>query len=150
MEIFGFLEGLSPWYWVAFAFVLGAIEMATMSFFLIWPALAALVMAWIVSGFDPSGAAQVALYAALSVGLTLVGRAFLQRFSDQSDAAGALNSRAAAMVGRKATVLAYKGGEGTVEIDGVRWKAVWDGPNAIDGTVEVASASGMILTVKAG
>jgi len=150
MEIFGFLSGISPWWWIAGAFLLGVIEMATMSFFLIWPALAMLVMAGVIFVMPGlSGVAQAFLFAIFAIGLTLVGRSLIGRFGDGGGVAPGLNDRSAAMIGRKAKVLSFEGGEGAVEIDGIRWKAVWDGPNAIDGIVEVTSADGMRLTVRA-
>lgn len=150
MELFGFLTGISPWWWIAGAVLLGVIEMATMSFFLIWPALAALVMAAVVFVAPGlSGVAQAFLFAVLAVILTLIGRSLIGRFGDGGAPATGLNDRSAAMIGRRAKVLSFEGGEGSVEIDGIRWKAVWEGPNAIDGIVEVTAADGMRLSVRA-
>ena len=81
--MFGFLQAMSPWWWVAFAVALGALEMATMSFFLIWPALAALVLAlvhWLMPGLG--GEVQVVLFAALAVAMTFAGRGLLNRYGD--------------------------------------------------------------------
>ena len=70
-----FLDGISPWWWITLGVVLIGLEMTTMSFFLIWPGIAAVVIAillWIAPGM--SGEAQVALFAVLSVAFTWVGR----------------------------------------------------------------------------
>ncbi len=149
--VFDFVAGISPWWWVAFALALGAIEMATMSFFLIWPALAALVMAVIVAMVpDMSGEAILALFAAVAIALTFAGRALVLRFGDGGGPETNLNNRSSALVGRRATVLEWDGGRGNVEIDGMRWAAVWDdtAPAETDGRVKVTAADGMTLHVQ--
>ena len=75
-----FLDGISPWWWITLGVVLIGLEMTTMSFFLIWPGIAAVVIAillWIAPGM--SGEAQVALFAVLSVAFTWVGRTIIVR-----------------------------------------------------------------------
>ncbi len=150
MQLFDFLTGLSPWWWVAFALALGAFEMATMSFFLIWPGLAALLVAaliWLAP--ELSGSTQVIAFAALSVALTFVGRYLMNRFGDGGDTNNTLNSRAEMMVGRHAKVLDYAGPEGHVSIDGIRWRALWPANSiASDGdTVRVSGSDGMTLLI---
>jgi len=153
MEFLSFLEGLSPWWWVALAFALGALEMATATFVLIWLALAALVMAGILAaGAVLSGAAQVAIFATLSVLLTFVGRYLLNRFGDGGGAEHAsLNQRGQHLVGRSANVLECANSEGAVEIEGMRWRARWvSGSNSdVGATVKITKADGMLLEVSA-
>ena len=103
VSLFAALEGLSPWWWVAFGITLGAIEMATMSFFLIWPGIAAVVMAallWAVPAMP--GEVQIAVFAALSVVLTYLFRArFLASTADI--APNGLNERSNRMIGMQDT-----------------------------------------------
>ena len=152
MPFFDWLEGLSPWWWVAFGIGLGAVEMATMSFFLIWPGLAALVMAgFLVLAPGMPGEVQVAVFAALSVALTFAGRALMRRFGDGEAVETGLNDRSARMIGRRGQVLSMSHGEAMVEIDGEHWRAAPAGADAAlsDGaTIEVVGASGMTLTVR--
>lgn len=151
VTIFGWIASLSPWWWVAFGIGLGAVEMATMSFFLLWPALAALVMAGILAVAPPmTGELIVSLWAILSVALTFAGRSLMLRYGDGGEPESNLNSRSARLVGRKAKVLDWAHGEGSVEIDGTRWKAVSENKDAaaLAGPVEIVSADGMTLTVR--
>ncbi|MBZ0127521.1 MAG: NfeD family protein [Rhodobacteraceae bacterium] len=148
--MFGFLQAMSPWWWVAFAVALGALEMATMSFFLIWPALAALVLAlvhWLMPGLG--GEVQVVLFAALAVAMTFAGRGLLNRYGD-GEAEHDLNARGRQLIGRHANVEAFTGPEGIVIIDGIRWQAKWaDASRSEPGTsVEVTGAEGMTLIVR--
>ncbi len=151
ISVFDWVANLSPWWWVAFGIGLGAVEMATMSFFLIGPALAALIMALVVGVAGPlSGGLLVSGWAVLSVALTFVGRSYFSRFGDGGGTPDApLNSRAERLVGRKARVIAWDGREGDVEVEGTRWRAVsqFDTDFIADAQVEVISAEGMTLTV---
>ncbi len=71
MNLFSFLQGISPWWWLAFGVALGAVEMATMSFFLIWPAIGAAIIAGVLLVLpDLAPNAQIALFAVLAVVLT--------------------------------------------------------------------------------
>ncbi|NOX73459.1 MAG: NfeD family protein [Alphaproteobacteria bacterium] len=150
MDIFPFLENISPWWWVAFGIGLGALEMATMSFFLIWPGLAALGVALLL-GMAPalSGNAQITVFAIGSIALTFAGRSLLHRYGDGDGADGKLNSRANLMIGRHAKVLDFAGPEGNVTIDGIRWRARWPaGVTTKSGeTVKVTGAEGMTLLI---
>lgn len=150
MTVFEWVSNLSPWWWVAFGIGLGAVEMATMSFFLIWPALAALIVALVVAMVPTlSGEALVSIWAILSIALTFAGRSLMNRFGDGGEPQSNLNSRSKQLIGRKAKVLTWELGEGAVEIDGMRWRAVADngGTFIVDTPVSIIKADGMTLTV---
>ena len=53
--LFSWIETLSPWWWITLGVGLGAIEMLLTSFVLIWPGIAAILMAiilWIAPGMQ--------------------------------------------------------------------------------------------------
>lgn len=146
-----FLVGISPWYWVAFGIVLGVLEMVTFSFFLIWPALAALILAgmlWVIPDF--SGPAQITSFAVLSIALTLIGRKVLLQYGDGGGEETLINNRAAQLVGRTGTVISTGAHEGAIDVDGIRWRANWEStPNLAEGTpVRVIANRGMTLDVE--
>jgi len=149
--LFDFLQGVSPWWWVTAGVVLIGFEMTTMSFFLIWPGLAAVVIAillWIAP--EMSGEAQIALFAVLAIAFTWVGRLIIKRTGQPESDKPSLNKRSDQLVGRQATAIkAFKAGEGLVEIDGVRWKATTDTPSVgVGADVKIVGADGMILQVE--
>lgn len=152
MEYLQMLDGMSPWWWVIVAFALGSLEMATLSFFLIWPGLAALCMAGIlVLAPNMSGAMQIALFAVLSIILTFAGRYLLNKYGDGgADADQTLNNRAAQLVGQSAKVLEFDGGNGVVEVGGMRWRAQWaaDQVSTPGQSVRITQADAMMLYVE--
>lgn len=147
--IVAFLDGISPWWWVCVGVVLAAAEMLTLSFFLIWPGLAALAMAlilWAAPGL--SGPLQLVLFAALSIAITFAGRSLVRQLGDGAEASEqALNQRSEALVGRQARVIRYRDGRGTVEIDGIPWRAAAAEPLSVGGTVVVTETEGTLLHV---
>ncbi|MCP5086665.1 MAG: NfeD family protein [Rhodobacteraceae bacterium] len=153
MLFFETLESLSPWWWVAAAFAIGAVEMATGTAVLIWVALASLVMAvFLALAPGLSGEWQITLFAALSVALTFLGRWLVYRYGDGAKLNKTLNQRTQHFVGRSAKVLEFEGGNGAVEVEGMRWRARWAAGQASDiGTsVRITGADGMVLEVEAG
>lgn len=152
MQALEFLNGISPWWWVAFALALGALEMATFSFFLIWPALAALITAvMLVASPEMSSSAQISVFALASIALTVAGRFLYKKYGDGGGAEDEiLNKRGARFVGRSADVLEFANGEGFIEIEGMRWRAIWPaGQSSKTGqSVRVTRANGLILNVE--
>lgn len=154
MDVFDFLNGISPWWWVAAALALGTIEILTFSFFLIWPAIAAFLVAifmWIFP--EMSGAAQMLIFAVLSAVLTLVGRQWVMTRKPTSENPG-LNNRASALIGRNAVLIEDFSGTamGNVEVDGIRWRARLESEAATAKTgasLRIMSADGMVLVLAA-
>lgn len=146
-----FLVGISPWWWVAFALALGAIEMTTMSFFLIWPALAALCLGVLVA-ISPtlSGNLQIVVFAALGIAFTFTGRYLMSRYGDGANKAPTLNQRGNHFVGRAGKVLEFAAGQGVIEVEGMQWRANWpEGQTAeVGAKVRIVKADGMTLYVE--
>lgn len=147
-DFFALLDGASPWLWIAIGVAVGVAEMLTFSYFLIWPALAALTVGgalWLAP--DLGGGVQLALFAVLAVLFTIAGR-FLSR-SRRKPAHGApgLNRRAAQMIGRTVNApAAFEHGEGVLLIDGVRWTARLNAGKAKAGdALTIIGADGMTL-----
>ena len=148
--LFSWIETLSPWWWIALGVVLGALEMVIASFVLIWPGIAAILMAiilWIAPGMQ--GELQIALFAVLAIGSMFAGRGYIRKFGDGEPKTN-LNSRTEQLVGNNAKVVDFDLGEGHVELKGLRWAAKWpDGQNAETGQmVKIIAAEGMSVQVE--
>lgn len=145
------LTGISPWWWVALAMGLIAVEMLTLSFFLIWPALSALVVALTLSAVPNLSAPwQMLLFACFALIFTLLGRSVIYASGDGADGPDhQINRRSDQLIGRQARVIRFAAGEGTVEIDGIPWRAVSEAPNApsTGDTVRITGCAGTLLHV---
>ena len=156
IDLFAFLDGASPWWWIALALGLGAIEMLTFTYFMLWLALASFTVGIGMAMFPAmSGSSQVLTFALLAILYTAIGWAYVRRLQPKDEHPG-LNRRSAAVIGRQAVVTeAFTAGVGWVEVDGVRWRARLAIPTSADtpspatgATLSIASADGMTLVVE--
>lgn len=150
MDLFAWLDGASGWWWVALALALGAAELLTFTYFLLWIGCAALTVGLVLFAVDLGGVWQLTLFAVLGLVYTLAGWVMFPRLRGEGGAPG-LNERSARLIGRQAVVRsAFTAGVGAVEIDGVRWRARL-APGAEDpgegAIMAVTGAEGMTLVV---
>lgn len=120
------LDLSAHWWWLAAGLVLVFLELSTGTLFLLWPGVSALIFAAVVAFYpDMSLAAQLTLFAALAVVLTLVGRSYfkLRPITGASDKP-LLNRRGAQLVGRRVSAVGpFTNGYGAVRVDDGQWSA---------------------------
>jgi membrane protein implicated in regulation of membrane protease activity len=117
----------AAWLWIVAGLILGAVEMLSFSYVLIWPGMAAvLVGLWLFASPGTPLWSQVTAFAVLALVLTAAGRAALAR-RGATPAPGGLNRRAARLIGRQVRVRAVSDGIAEVEVDGEIWRARGDG-----------------------
>ena len=144
------MVGWAPWAWIILGIALAAAEMLMPSFFLVWPAVAALVVGVLAFAWPGLGpAAQVALFAALAVAATLAGRRYVFTHRPERRRGPRLNQRAQRLIGHRGAARgAFAGGRGAVEVDGEVWQAVADGDVPAGARIEVVGAEGMTLMIE--
>jgi membrane protein implicated in regulation of membrane protease activity len=152
IDLFAFLDGASPWWWIALALGLGVIEMVTFTYFMLWLALAAFTVGIGLAMFPSmAGLSQFLTFALLAILYTAIGWAYVRRRREKDQHPG-LNRRSNAMVGRQAVITeAFSAGIGWVELDGVRWRArLAEGAQAPEAgaTMKITAADGMTLTLE--
>ncbi len=146
------LQGISPWWWVALAILLAAVEMVTITTVLVWAALAAFFTAlalWGAPGM--SGFGQIGLFGVLSILFFFVGRWAFDRFGQPGGGVTRLNARAQALVGRDAEVMSFSFHEGKVMVDGIPWPARIDpgaAPPSPGERVRIVSTDGITMLVQ--
>ena len=150
-DIFAFLDGASPWWWIALALALGAVEIVTLTYFMLWLGLASLTVGLaLVFVPDLPGRTQVLSFGLLAIFYTGIGWMYLKRMQPRDEHTG-LNRRSAAVVGRQGIVTgAFKADVGWIEVDGVRWRArLAEGAQAPESgaPVKIVSAEGMTVIV---
>lgn len=129
------------WIWLAIGVLLLAVEAALSTEWLLWPAVAAGVVAVLTAlGLDIGFAGEVGLFAILTVVATLFSRRLIQRVNpdDKPD----VNDRDARLIGQKARVVEpFVDGRGRVFVSGAEWAAEieGDGPPVGDSVIVEAS-----------
>ena len=138
------------WIWLAIGVILLAVEAAFSTEWLLWPAVAAGIVAVVTALGLPLGVlGEVALFAALTVAATLLSRQLVQRVnpSDSPD----INARDSRLVGQRAQVVqGFVDGRGRVFVSGAEWVAEIDGAAPLAGeSVIVEAVDGSKLRVRA-
>lgn len=137
------------WIWLAIGVLLLAVEAMLSTEWLLWPAVSAGVVAVLTAvGFRPGLAAEVAIFALLTVIATVLSR----RLVSKANPAGPdVNDRDSRLVGQRARVVeAFVGGRGRVFVSGAEWSAEIEGEAPPAGQdVVVDQVSGSLLKVKA-
>lgn len=136
------------WLWIALGCLILAVEAASGTEWLLWPAVSAGVVA-IIALFAPDLgiAIEIGLFALLTLGTSLASRRLIKRVNpDEPD----INDRNARLVGLKAEVVqAFVDGRGRVFVSGSEWPADVDGEAPpLGASVVVAAVDGPRLKVK--
>jgi inner membrane protein len=136
------------WIWLAVGVLLLAVEAMFSTEWLLWPAVAAgLVAVMTAVGVRLGLPGEVAVFAVLTVIATLLSRRLIQKANpDGVD----INDRDSRLIDQRARVVeAFVGGRGRVFISGAEWPAVIEGEAPDVGEdVVVRGVSGSLLTVK--
>jgi membrane protein implicated in regulation of membrane protease activity len=151
-EYLAWFLDLSPWHWLALGVALGGLEMVSLSFFLLFPALSAGLVG-IILYFEPSldWRVQVLIFAVLSVVTTMLGRTWLKKLRG-AEPPMLVNVRGQTCAGRRVRLgEAMENGRGRVQFDDTWWHAESvDGATiAAETLVEVTDVDGATLKVRA-
>lgn len=145
------LYGTHPfWVWAGIAAALLALEVATGSGWLLWPAASAGFVG-VVTLFFPQIQAPLAilLFAGVTIASTLTGRRWTPRSLQSHD--HDINDPLARLIGHDGkAVAAFDGRDGRVFVDGKEWAASLEAsaPLAAGAEVRVTGVSGARLTVR--
>ncbi|MGR4864907.1 NfeD family protein [Caulobacter sp. LARHSG274] len=138
------------WVWLAAAAIFLAIEVATGSGWLLWPAASAGLVGLLTLFAPPGPPVEVGLFALLTIATTYLARKYLRPALD-GPASPALNDPALRLIGRDGEVVgAFEHGRGRVFADGKEWAAIAeDGAQPAPGQkVLVVAVEGAVLTVR--
>ncbi len=136
------------WNWVMLGVLLLTAEVFLSGFFLIWPGIAALVVAVITLMHPTLGVeAQLLTFAGLSILSVAAWLAYRKRHPEPTSESG-LNKRGSEHIGRIVTLdEGLQGGRGKVTLDGIPW--LISGPDYPAGTqVRIAGLEGTRLLVE--
>ncbi len=150
-DYIGWLLDLTYWHWLAIAVVLGGVEMLSMSFFLIFPTISAVLVAGALY-VDPAidWRIQLLIFAAFSIVTTILGRRWMKRFRDSSGPQ-TVNNRGQNFAGRRVRLReALEHGEGRIQIDDIWWSAVSKKRETVAANVlvEITGSDGATLQIR--
>lgn len=134
------------WIWLALGVILLAVESAFSTEWLLWPAVAAGIVAVLTAlGLRLGFGFELALFAVLTVVATVASRRLIKRVNpgDEPD----INDRDRRLVGQRAMVTQpFVDGRGRVFVSGAEWPAEIDGVGPLAGEsviVEQTTGSGL-------
>ena len=137
------------WVWLAVGAVFLAVEVATGTGWLLWPAASALLVGLLTLAVQPGLPVELGLFAVLTIATTYLARRFLRPVLDASNPD--LNDPSLRLVGRDGEALdGFANGKGRVFVDGKEWAAVApEGVAPAAGQkVQVVAVEGAVLTVR--
>lgn len=129
------------WIWLAVGAAILAVEVSTGSGWLLWPSASAAATA-LVTLVTNSLAAEIGVFAGLTIVSSLLARRFWPR---RTDDAGDINDNVSRLLGHAGRATsAFASGDGRVMVDGKEWAAELDGGGALaaGAEVEVTGLSG--------
>ena len=142
------MDGVEPhWVWIAIGLALATLELVVPGVYLIWLAVAALIVGGLTFVIDLGVAAQVINFVFLALIIAYSAKRFLRdRPIESSDPL--MNKRGGRLVGQTAVVtLAFDGGSGRVRHGDSEWLA--RGPDlAVGARVRITGSDGAILLVE--
>ena len=149
MDLIANLYASQPfWIWMALAVALLAAEAAFSTEWLLWPAVAAGVVAILtLLGLRIGLGGELAVFGGLTVVLTIFSRRLIKRVNpdDHPD----INNRDQRLIGSRAQVVqASTDGRGRVFVSGAEWAADFDGAAQVGDSVIVAGIDGARLKVR--
>ncbi|HEY0106999.1 MAG TPA: NfeD family protein [Rhizomicrobium sp.] len=146
-----FLNAQPAWHWWALGAVLLALEVASMTQYLLWPGISALIVGALKFFVPPlDGRLAVFLFAVIAVGATVLWKRSRLGRADRATH-GNLNERSAQYVGRVVKCEeTFVNGRGPVRVDDTRWIAcAVDGSAPVKGDMlQVSGADGTELKVQ--
>ncbi|MGE0829430.1 MAG: NfeD family protein [Hyphomonadaceae bacterium] len=146
--LLAFINQIEPWHWAALGLLLLIGEVSTGTTFLLWPAVAA-GLAALAAWAGLSGPMQLAIFAVVTLVLTLLGPKYVRGRWLAAKENTTLNERGAQMVGQRGQAMEpFVNGLGAVKLGDTRWRAQSGEAIGAGDAVEVVSADGVTLNVK--
>lgn len=145
------LESMDLWKWLILGIVLLVIEMFTGSLFLLWPAIAAILVGVVKFLVAPLGwEMQLLLFAIITTAGLIWGEKYLRPRLNKNAANDDLNDRAKAMIGSRVQAVSdFKLGRGRVKVGDTEWAAtIKDGDPLNGDELRITEVSGASVVVE--
>lgn len=143
------LTEISAWHWASLGIILLIMEILGTAGFLIGSAIAAFLMAAIISIVpDMNWKWQLAVFSSTAIIFSIIYLKRFANFNENSDQPN-LNNRAAQLIGKRYTLNeAIVNGQGKIQVGDTFWKISCDDELQESTSIEVTGIDGMTLIVK--
>lgn len=147
--LFEVLSRVEPMHWFAIGLAFLVAEVATGTTYLLWPAAAAAITAALALIFPGNPVLHWAIFAALTLALTLTGHFYVRGRWLKREQGHGVNERGHHLIGQHAHAEgAFENGVGSVKLHDTIWRAVSDDAVGAGERVEILSVDGATLRVK--
>jgi len=143
------MSSMNSWTWLILGTVLLIAELFTGSTFILWPAIAAIVVGVTIFIVPLGWTMQLTLFAILSVIGLIVGEKYLRPRLDKGEDEG-LNDLNASLLGRRVVAITdFTAGEGRVKYGDTEWRArLYDGDASVGDDLRIIGVEGATLNVQ--
>ncbi len=144
------LESMDVWKWLILGVALLVLELFTGTLFLLWPAIAAIIVGLIKAVVPLGWEMQLLLFAIITTAGLIWGEKYLRPRLNRNKAAEGLNERGSAMIGQKVRAIAdFDMGRGRVKVGDTEWAAKLTSGEAKAGEeLRIIEVSGASVTVE--
>ncbi len=152
-EFVTFLAEMPFWYWWVLAVILLIGEITTGTTYVLWPAVAAVLVGFTdIFPLDGMWQMQLLIFAVITVALTIFGTPYAKKWlhATKTDHEN-LNKRGAQKIGQRAVVASeFVGGKGRVKYGDTEWLAEAETPVELaeGAEVEITEARGTTLVIR--
>ncbi len=143
------LEGMSGTKWLVFGVLLLTLEVITGTTYILWPAVAALIVGILVFVLPLGWEMQFLLFFLISVVLLFVGHKYFRPMMQGGEPSD-LNDRGRSMIGMRVKAIAdFDTGRGRVQVGDTQWQATMEHGDAAEGDeLRVVAIKGATLIVE--
>ena len=147
--ILAFLESMNATRWGLLGIVLVGVELVTGSTYILWPAVAAFLVALGVAILPLSWEIQFLVFAIISTALLVVGHFYIRPLL-KSGEPSEINDPSRSMLGKHVTAfIDFDNGHGRVTVGDTQWKAASSGKDPKEGDrLVITSVKGTTLFVE--
>lgn len=143
------LDSMDVWKWLILGVCLLALELFTGTLFLLWPAIAAIIVGLVKAVVPLGWEMQLFLFAIITTAGLIWGEKYLRPRLNKDKAADGLNERGSGMIGQKVRAIAdFDMGRGRVKVGDTEWAAKLASGDAKAGDeLKIIEVSGASVTV---
>lgn len=144
------LSSMGVWQWLILGFLLLVLELFTGTLFILWPAIAALIVGVVLAILPLGWEMQLLLFAIITTAGLIWGEKYLRPRLNKDKGADGLNERGSSMVGQRVKAVSdFDMGRGRVKVGDTEWAATMETGDAKSGQeLRIVSVSGASVVVE--